>query len=156
MKKRLLCVSWTSLITVLYKGAIRPEQLDDAIFYFGCKLQHVKTPWELDENYLTTEADDELPHSPSNELTWQNGITRREADELHSTVWEALKKAMDEGRAAFRCDEPNSYKGLNGLLELQGIQPLPEMREDFSGESYSYPGVRERVKKGDLPLQVIF
>ena len=155
MKKQLLCVSWTALLQQVRGGSIKPEQLGNALFYFGCKLEHLEQPWADDESYRNAAPDDKLTWFASNELTWLNGITRYEADELHATVHAAVKKALEEGRAAFREDEPISYATLNEVLESCGFDQLDTGAVDSDGGSYSYPGVQTRVEKAGLALEVV-
>ena len=156
MKKRLLCVSWSSLILKLDKGEIEHEQLDDALFYFGCTFEHVKTPWAEDKNYLTTPQDSLVTYSPKNELTWLDSKTRRQSDELHTTVLKAVYRALGSDRARFReLNSRNSYEELNQLLADSGFEQLDSSAVNLDGGRFSYPGVETRVEKAGLPLEVI-
>jgi len=128
---RLLCISFTGLLRELSEGALRPEELEHALFYFGCIREHAMAPGASGE---------------SDERNYFKG-----GHEAHAALVPILQRAEAEGRVAWReRGERSSYQTLNGLLERNGLKRLPE-----APSQYSYVGVVHDMAEANPDVRVV-
>lgn len=125
MKK--LFLSYSALLTAITMDAVREEELDTGLYFFGCTRSHAFEPGANGEF-------DERDHLGDAGL------------KAHAVLVKALKKAEEEGRCVWH--RPDSvtrlepFKLLSGLLQRNGQPPLPASSwAPQSYEDYCYPGV---------------
>lgn len=133
-----LILSFTSALFALKTGKLTSEDLETALFYFGCTRDHALNPGSKGE---------------TNELTW---VSNDESEQMriHETLVQGVLKAENAGRIVWRTpDESNSFEALNSLLETNGFEQLSFNM--FDHPEYNYPAVQMAVRDQGHPLQVI-
>lgn len=138
---RKLFVSFTTTLRALKDGSVTENDLDTAIFYFGCCREHALDPWK-DE---------------ANEILWFFRDDVEKGRAIHARLVAAIEKAEVEKRIAWRTrEERSSYKVLNSLLVANGFGGIAHEHDDrICNADYCYPGVEDRVKEAKLDLQVV-
>ena len=130
---RTLFVSFTGLLYALDRGEISQEQLDNGLFFLGCKREHALAPGATGGEFSEVSYMG-LTH---------DGLTRRGNDphELHRQLVEALLKAETEGRVAWRSKaaEDRDILILQEFLNRHGVQ------ETFW--ALNYPTIREALEE---------
>lgn len=144
-----LFISCTALIHMLYDGKVYPDELDEGLFYLGCAREGVKS--QIDQS-LSFKAE------MDNARGYHEEAIADACDFVRSTLLEYLARAELEGRLVYR-DHPgsNTYEELNKLLAKHGlnsVDPFNGRRAYDRNADYSYPGVRERMKKSNPEVEV--
>lgn len=132
-----LFVSFTRTISFLVRGKITAEDLENGLFYFGCRRVHAYEPW--------------LDGPNANELEWDSP---EESKAAHVLLVAALTKAEAEGRGAWR-ETRTSYEQLLALLAANGVD-CTGVDRDALGTDYCCPGVTDLMKDNNLPVRVVF
>lgn len=101
-------LSYSGMLRAFARGEITIEDLNGAVFYFGCTREYAMNPESSDARILYTATN-----------VKGNSERRRE---LHSRILEVVLQAEAEGRAAYRdFDESRSIAMLNELLGKCGL-----------------------------------
>lgn len=127
-----LLLSYTATLQRLHRGTLTPEDLSDALFYFGCVREHAL--------------------APAIQSTDSEGARRTPEQQI---LHKAIYKAEDENRVAWRkLHDWNTFDQLNELLQGKGFAPLDFAQYDQP--YYNYPTVEQAVRDQNLPLEVIW
>lgn len=134
--KRRLFLSFTGLMMRLASGHFGGEDLETALFYFGCSRGRFDRDWSVDEETnMYFETADEARH-------------------MWDQMREALLLAEREERAMFRSlSGSNTYQQLSELLVKNGLPELDSVqREEF----YSGPNAHHAVTRSHAELEVVY
>jgi hypothetical protein len=127
---KVLFISYTGLLVGLTDSRIRPETLDQGLFYFGCSRQA----------FLYGV----IPCGPSLKEIY-------EASLAYLKLETAVLEAEPRHRVVWRPEDGNpSYQQLNQLLVKNGLAPLKTEGE------YAYPGVRKKMAKSNPEIEVFY
>jgi hypothetical protein len=136
---RTLVLSWSGVLSQLFHGLVSLEELDGALFYFGCTRDHAFAP-ETHDGY--NQLDSIISSDPAR--------GRR----LHAFLMEIVASSELAGRVTWRAlDESSSYGQLNELLERNGLPVIKLPASEVYG--YYYAAVHRAVEEQDLSYNVI-
>lgn len=133
-----LVLSWSGVLSQLFAGTITLDELDGALFYFGCTKEHAFTP--------------EASNGP-NEL---EEITRSDPErgkKVHAELMRAVREAEAHDRVAWRAlDERPSWNQLNQLLGRFGLPPVDA---SSGAENLNLPDAHRLIREQSLPYRAI-
>lgn len=84
---RKLFTSFTGLLHNLAAGSVSQEDLDTALFFFGCARIHALAPWEPTEHGNVV-----------NEITWAFKKDMARGEKEHARLVDAILRAEHDGR----------------------------------------------------------
>lgn len=144
-----LFISFTGTLAAMSKGMVRPEDFDNALFYFGCVREHAFQSEDTPSPDYNT--------YPSGDIALSFRRVSYEAMKLmHEELKAALVKAEAERRVEWRVlGQANSFRQLNAMLQAWEVGPLRVPDED-DDNCYSYPRVEQLATEQEPRLIVIW
>ena len=128
-ERKKLFISFSGLVWMMKKGDVAPDDLKDALFYFGCGRDY------LDKDFI---------RNPDIRRAFELG---KEGEDLEGAIatYNRIKIAAfvaeDDGRAYLPDKNQLSFRGLNQLLEGNGVDISSVIK--LEGEKYCHPTVRK-------------
>ena len=136
-----IVLSWSGVLSQMFHGLVSVDDLDGALFYFGCTRGHAFDPASPEDAYNELDA---ITHSDP-----------ERGKQVYAQLMEAVSSAEADGRVTWReLRQSNSYDQLNELLARNGLPAINPPADEWMSH-YSYPAVHEAVREQELPYNVI-
>lgn len=145
-----LFLSFSSMLRFLSENKITQEDLNTALFFFGCARTHALAPWEPVKD-----------GSVCNEIEWFFKEDMARGEKEHARLVEALFRAELEGRCVWKKhedgSEPHPARDFFELMKRNGIK-LDELDLSPNDRRYflSYPGIEDLCRKHGLPVEAMW
>lgn len=138
--ERTLVLSWSGVLVRLLGGQVSFDELDGALYYFGCMRKYAIAPWRYQVG--------------RGQLAAFAGGDRVRGQEVHRQLMELVVQAEGEDRVAWRDDVGvnSNYPQLNELLSRHDLPPIPIQ---FGGFDINFGYVEKAVEKHRLPYKLI-